>query len=141
MTTETPHIRIGHFKDFKHEESILISADIKGLLELEDVFWKLSKELDQFDFSNLKLLDKKLRINLVALKGINNIGIRKTNEDNYEWVLTKEKWGQFREKLTGLYRIGTDGNRNLNSDNNGGQDVKIIFSWNEYSLSLWKKLA
>ena len=73
MTTEAAHIRIAHFNDFQEEESVLISADIKGLLQLEDVFWKLSNELESFDFSNLKLLDKKFSINLVALIGINNV--------------------------------------------------------------------
>lgn len=47
---EKPHIRIGYFDDFKGEDSILISADIEGLLELEDVFMKMANGLPSFNF-------------------------------------------------------------------------------------------
>jgi hypothetical protein len=138
MTTETPHIRIRHFNDFQGKKCVLISADIHGLLELEEVFFKLSNGLDLYDFSTLKLLDKKFRINLIASNGTHNIGIRKSSADNYEWTVTKEKWGHFRERLTGLYRIGTEGNRMLNIDQNDEKEIQVVFSWNEYQLSFWK---
>ncbi|MES2447118.1 MAG: hypothetical protein V4546_08045 [Bacteroidota bacterium] len=140
MTTETPHIRIGHFNDFHGKNCLLISADIHGLLELEEVFLKLSNGLELYDFSTLKLLDKKFRINLIAFNGTHNSGIRKSRADNYEWIVTKEKWGHFRERVTGLYRIGNEGNRKLNSESEDEQEIEIIFSWNEYPLKLWTKL-
>ena len=99
---EDKHIRIGHFDDFKGEDSILISADIEGLLELEDVFLKLANGLSSFAFSNLKLLDKTFRLKLSAFNDNKNVGLRQTSPDSYEWRATSEKWNEFREKLTAL---------------------------------------
>jgi hypothetical protein len=76
MTTEKRQIRIGHFDNFKGEDSILFSADIEGLLELEDVFLKLSNGLTSFDFSNLKLLDKTYQIRLSGFNDIKKVGLR-----------------------------------------------------------------
>lgn len=141
MTNEKPHIRIGHFPDFEGKEILLISSDIKGLLELEEVFWQLSNGLAEYNFSNLKLLDKKFRVNLSAFNGSSDIGLIKKSIDSYEWTLTKEKWDQFRERLTGLYRIGTDGNRPLNIDRTDEQEIDVFFSWNEYPLAFWGKTS
>ncbi|RZL51295.1 MAG: hypothetical protein EOO93_23530 [Pedobacter sp.] len=115
-----------------------MSADIKGLLELEEVFWRLSNELDSYNFSNLKLLDKKFQITLSAFVGKSDLGLIKKSSDNYEWTVTKKTWGQFREKLTGLYRIGTDGNRVLNTEHFENKEIEVLFSWNEYPLGFWK---
>jgi len=130
MMNEKSYIRIKYFPDFKGKESLIISADIKGLLELEEVFWQLSDDRDNYDFSNLKLLDKEFDINLSAFKGMNDVGLKRNSTGTFEWIVTKEKWGHFRERLTGLYRIGSDGSRTLNADQNHEEEIQVIFSWN-----------
>lgn len=139
MTTEQRHIRIGHFDDFKGEDSILISADIEGLLELEDVFLKFANGLPSFDFSNLKLLDKNFRIKLSAFSDSDNLGLRQISTDTYEWRATSEKWGEFREKLTAMYRNGSGGHHYLDSDPADNKDLQVVFSWDEYPLTFWEK--
>ena len=136
---EQKHIRIGHYEDFKGEDSILISADTEGLLELEEVFLKLSHGLSSFDFSNLKLLDKTFQIKLSAFNDTKNFGLRKTSPDGYEWKATSEKWNEFREKLTAIYRNGNSGHQYLDIDPTDNKDLQVVFSWDEYPLTFWKK--
>ena len=134
------HIRIGFIEKFKGEDSILISVDIHGLLELEKIFLELSENLTDFNFDNLKLLDNKYRINLKAFSDNENIGLLKTTHQNYEWRVTKEKWREFREKLTTMYRLGNYGHHYLDSDSKENIDLQIIMSWNEYGIDFWNKL-
>lgn len=137
--TEHKQIRIKHFDDFKGEDSILISADIEGLLELEDVFLKLANGLASFDFSNLNLLDKPFRLKLSAFNDTKNVGLRQTSPDGYEWRVTSDKWNEFREKLTAMYRNGNGGHHYLDSDPADNKDLQVVFSWDEYPLTFWEK--
>jgi hypothetical protein len=139
MIDDKKYIRIGHFDNFKGENSILISTDIHGLLELEDIFLKLSNGLHYFDFSTLQHLDNKFRINLKAFINKDNIGLIQESTDNYVWRLNSQKWGEFREKLTTIYRLGKDGHHFLDSDSTENKDLQVIFSWNEYDLKFWKQ--
>ena len=139
MTKNQKHIRIGFFENFKGENSVLISVDIHGLLELEKIFLKLSKNLTDFNFDKLKLLDNKYRINLKAFSDNENIGLLKTSHENYEWRVTKEKWGEFREKLTSMYRLGSGGHHYLDSDSKANDDLQVILSWDEYDIDFWNK--
>lgn len=139
MKSNQKHIRIGFFENFKGENSILISVNIHGLLELEKVFLKLSKNLTDFNFDKLKLLDDKYRINLKSFSDNENIGLLKTSNENYEWRVTKEKWGEFREKLTSMYRLGSNGHHYLDSDSRANNDLQVILSWDEYDIDFWNK--
>ena len=139
MTKDQKHIRIGFFENFKGENSILISVDIHGLLELEKIFLKLSQNLTDFDFDKLKLLDNKYRINFKAFPDNENIGLLETTHETYEWRVTKEKWGEFREKLTSMYRIGNGGHHYLDSDSKVNNDLQVILSWDEYDIDFWNK--
>ena len=141
MMTERKHIRIGYFEDFKGEDSILISADIHGLIELEDVFLKLSNGLEYYDFSKLKLLDKIHRIDMNVFTEKNNIGLKKTEKDKYEWRLCKEKWGEFREKITAMYRLRNEGHHYLDSDSEANDDYQVVLSLNEYPEDFWEKYS
>ncbi len=139
MKSNQKHIRIGFFENFKGENSILISVDINGLLELEKVFLKLSKNLTDFNFNKLKLLDNKYQINLKAFSGNENIGLLKTSHENYDWRVTREKWGEFREKLTSMYRLGSGGHHYLDSNSKTNNDLQVILSWDEYDIEFWNK--
>jgi hypothetical protein len=139
MFNDQKYIRIGYFDNFKGENSILISADIHGLLELEDIFLKLSNGLSNFDFSILRHFDKKFRINLKAYNDKDNIGLIQISTDNYDWRLNSQKWGEFREKLTALYRLGENGHQYLDSDSLENKDLQVVFSLNEYDLKFWKQ--
>ncbi|WP_143470480.1 hypothetical protein [Labilibaculum filiforme] len=132
---EQKHIRIGYFDNLKGEGSILISADIDGLLELEDTFLKLSQGLTAFNFSKLKLLDKSHKIKLVAIIDMENIGLIPTIKGTFEWKVRPEKWGEYREKLTALYRNSNSGHQYLDSNSIDNKDLQVIFSFNEYPLS------
>jgi hypothetical protein len=109
------------------------------MLEITDVFLKLSNGLSSFDFSNLKLLDKTFRIKLSAFNDTKNIGLRQTSPDNYEWRVTSEKWYEFREKLTTMYRNGNGGHHYLDSDPIDNNDLQVVFSWDEYPLTFWER--
>ena len=139
MTKNQKHIRIGFFENFKGENSILISVDIHGLLELEKVFRKLSKNLTYFNFDKLKLLDNKYRINFKSFSDNENIGLLKTSNENYEWRVTNEKWGEFRKKLTSMYRLGSSGHHYMDSDSKANNDLQVILSWDEYDIDFWDK--
>ena len=139
MTKNQKHIRIGFFENFKGENSILISVDIHGLLELEKVFRKLSKNLTYFNFDKLKLLDNKYRINFKSFSDNENIGLLKTSNENYEWRVTNEKWGEFRKKLTSMYRLGSSGHHYMDIDSKANNDLQVILSWDEYDIDFWDK--
>lgn len=141
MIKERKHICIGYFDDFKGADSILISADIHGLVELEDIFLKLSSGLKNYDFSELTLLDKKYRIDLKAFNETDNIGLKRIEKDKFEWRLSKDKWGEFRAKLTAMYRLGNGGHHYLDSDSKANNDFQVVFSWNEYPLDFWEKYS
>lgn len=130
-------ICIGFFKDFSGEDSILISVDIYGLLEMEGIFLKLADGLADFNFSELNLLDKEFRINLIAYKDTQNSGLRHTANGQYEWRATKEKWHEFREKLTEMYRNGNGGHHYLDSDSTDNGDLQVVFSLDEHPMSFW----
>lgn len=141
MTTTNGHIRIGLFNDFEGEDTILISADINGLIELEDTFSRLASGQNIIEFSELKFLDKKYKINIKAFNDIEDLGLTKIKNEIYEWRLTRGKWNEFREKLTSMYRLGNGGQHYLDSDCKLNNDYQVIFSWNEgsYNAEFWKK--
>jgi len=141
MKAESKHIRIGLFEGFKGEDSILISADICGLRELEDVFLRLSNGAGSYDFSALSLLDVKYRIELVALNEESNVGLKRAADGKYEWRLSNEKWGEFREKIVALYGLGVSGHQYLDSDSNANDDFQVVCSWNEYSEDFWMQYS
>lgn len=130
-------ICIGFFEDFSGEDSILIAVDIYGLLEIEGIFLKLADGLKNFNFSELNLLDKEYRINLIAYNDTQNNGLRHTANGQYEWRATKEKWNEFREKLTALYRNSNNGHQYLDSDPVDNGDLQVVFSLDEYPMSFW----
>ena len=130
-------ICIGFFEDFSGEDSILISVDIYGLLEMEGIFLKLADGLSDFNFSGLNLLDKEFRINLIAYNDTQNSGLRRTANGQFEWRATKAKWNEFREKLTGMYRSGNGGHHYLDSDSDDNGDLQVVFSLDEYPMSFW----
>ena len=131
-------ICIGFFKDFSGEDSILISADIYGLVELEGIFSKLAEGLADFNFSDLKLLDKKFRINLIAYNDTQNFGLRQKANGQYEWRVTQEKWNEFREKLTAMYQPDRGGHQYMDSDPEDNGDLQVILSCGEYPMSFWE---
>jgi hypothetical protein len=96
MTDTTKHIRTGFFDDFKGYDTVLISVDIHGLLEIENVFIRLSQGLSYFDFSTLNFLDKNYQVDIKAYNDIKNVGLKQVDNGKFEWRLTKNKWSQFR---------------------------------------------
>lgn len=141
MTTTNGHIRIGLFEDFEGEDSVLITADINGLLELEDLFLNLANGQSKFELTELKHLDRTYRMNITAYNDIQDLGLTKVKNTIYEWRLTSNKWNEFREKLTAMYRLGKGGHHYLDSDSKLNNDYQVIFSWNENSneLEFWEK--
>lgn len=148
MTDTSKHIRIGFYDDFKGYDTVLISVDINGLLEIENVFLELSQGLSCFDFSTLKLLDKKYHVDIKAYNDTNNIGLKQIDKGKFEWRLTKNIWSQFREMTTALYRNGNNGHQYLdfetnyfNSETNyiDTESLQVVLSLDEYSLSFWEE--
>ncbi len=136
MTTKKGHIRIDYFDNFKGENSIVISVDINGLLELENLFLQLSQDLTEFDFSKLQYLET-AKLKLHAFTSHENIGIVQTTFDKYAWTVSKDKWSEFREKLTALYKIGDRGHQYLDSDSTDNKDLQVVLSWNESAEKRW----
>lgn len=99
----------------------MISAPILGILEIEKLFSNLADGI-----TNQTILSKnKILINLysdIEDKGfLNNKGI-------LEWRLTKNKWSQFREQTTGLYKSGVTGLCYLQSDSLNDSEYVVILS-------------
>lgn len=141
MTDTSKHIRTGFYDDFKGYDTVLISVDIYGLLEIENVFLELSNGLSSFDFSTLKPLDTKYSVDIKAYNDTNNIGLKQIDKGKFEWRLTKDKWTQFREMTTALYRNGTSGHQYLDTET-GDIDLdslQVVLSLDEYPLSFWKE--
>lgn len=132
------YIRIGFFKDFEGEDSVLISADINGLAELKSVFHKLTNKNKTITTNNLNYLDKEHRILIKLVSGEKNEGL-KLNKHNYEWKLTPEKWRAFKEKASSLYKNSVKGHHYLDSDSNENTDLQVKLSLNEYDLGFWKR--
>lgn len=141
MTDTSKHIRTGFYDNFKGYDTVLICVDINGLLKIENVFLQLAQGHLSIDFSKLKLLDKKYSIDIKAYNDTKNIGLKQIDKDKFEWRLTKDKWNQFREMTTALYRNGTNGHQYLDSET-GGIDLdslQVVLSFDEYPLSFWKE--
>ena len=139
MTDTSKHIRTGFYDDFKGYDTILISVDINGLLEMEDAFIQLSQGLACFDFSTLKLLDTHYHVDIKAYNDTKNIGLKQIDNGKFEWRLTKDKWYQFREMTTALYRINASGHQYLDTET-GDIDLdslQVVLSFDEYPLSFW----
>jgi len=68
-----------------------------------------------------------------------NIGIKQTSADAFEWRATRDKWNEFREKLTEIYRNCSGGHHYLDSNSTDNKDLQVVFSWDEYPLSFWEK--
>ena len=141
MTDTSKHIRTGFFDDFKGYDTILISVDIHGLLEIENVLIQLSQGLSYFDFSTLKLLDINYQVDIKAYNDIKNVGLKQIDNGKFEWRLTKNKWSQFREMTTVLYRISTSGHQYLDTESGDIdlESLQVVLSFDEYPLSFWKE--
>ncbi len=132
------HIKVGFFNDFKGEDSILISADIHGLLELESIFLMLTVKGKSFLLNQLETIDKNHKLPISLISGDIDKGLRKV-EDYYEWNLTPEKWDEFRKKTSALYNNGTIGHQYLDSDSLDIFDLQVVLSLNEYNMDFWSK--
>jgi len=132
------YIRVGFFDDFKGEDSILISVDIHGLLELEFVFDKLSKEKTEIDLIKMKYVDPEFRMKIKMVSTNTDEGLIRKN-GNFIWELSTEKWDEIRQKVTGLYRIGTKGHHYLDSDSKHNNDLQVVLSLNEYDKDFWMR--
>ena len=132
------YIRVGFFEKFKGEDSILISADIHGLLELESIFQILRIKGNSIQLKDLKNIDLKHSIPLTLSSSDKNEGFRK-KESGYEWKLTPEKWSEFRDKVISLYKNGFDGHQFLDAETTDHSDLQVVLSLNEYNLEFWEK--
>jgi hypothetical protein len=140
MTDISNHIRTGFYDGFKGYDTVLISADIHGLLEIEGAFLQLSKGLAFFDFLKLKFLDTIYSVDIKAYNDTDNIGLKRVAKGKFEWRLTKDKWNQFREMTTALYRNGTSGHQYLDTETSDIHldSLQVVLSLDEYPLSFWK---
>jgi hypothetical protein len=141
MKADSKYIRMGFYEDFKGYDTVLISVDIHGLLEMESAFLQLSNGLLQVDFSTLKYLDKRFRIAIKAYVREGNSGIRQVEKGIFEWILPKEKWNQFRQMVTALYSNGTSGHQYLDAETGDidPDSLQVVFSLDEYPLSFWQE--
>lgn len=126
-------IYIGFFEDSQGVGSIQIAADVYGLIEVQKVFLHLSNGLDSFNFADLQLLDKKIRINLVAYTDSLNVGLRVIDNDIYEWRVTREKWGEFRHNLIMLFDSFKYLPLYFESNSSNEKDIQVVFSLDDFS--------
>lgn len=139
MEKEEKYIRIGYFDNFRGEDSILISADIYGLLELEKLFEKLSNNSSCVNLKELKYIDKNFCLDIIAFCDEENSGLIEIIPNYYEWRVSKEKWSDFRMKTTAIYRDSVIGRNYLDSNSNENKDLQVVISLGEYSFDFWKK--
>lgn len=136
--TDEKYIRIGFFEKFKGEDSVLIEADINGLLEIETVLLNLTEYKKEFNTKDLELLDNKHCLKIQMTSGNQNDGLRKSG-DNYKWTLTPEKWNDLREMTTVLIKNSTGGHQYLDSDTSPFDDLQVVLSFDEYGIDFWEK--
>jgi hypothetical protein len=148
MTYISKHIRTGFYDDFKGYDTLLISVDKNGLLEIENAFIKLAQGLQCLDFSTLKYLDTKFHVDIKAFNDTINKGLKQIDKGKFEWRLKKEKWKQFREMATILHSNGNAGHQYLDSETNyfdteenfiDLDSLQVVLSMNEYPLSFWQE--
>ena len=141
MTDTSKYIRTGFYDDFKGYDTVLISVDIYGLLEIENAFLQLAHGLSSFDFSTLKHLDPKYKVDIIAYNDTSNIGLRQIDKGKFEWRLTKNKWRQFREMTTALYRNGSSGHQYLDTETGDIHldSLQVVLSLDEYPISFWQE--
>ncbi|MFL5743008.1 MAG: hypothetical protein ACJ75B_22505 [Flavisolibacter sp.] len=148
MTDNSKYIRTGFYDDFKGYDTVLISVDIDGLLEIENAFLQLAQGLASFDFSTLKHLDRIFHVDIKAFNDTTNIGLKQIDKSKFEWRLTSVLWNQFREMTTALYGGGKGGHQYLDSETNNfnGEEnyidtgsLQVVLSLNEYPLSFWRE--
>jgi hypothetical protein len=148
MAETTPYIRIGFFSDFKDYDTLLISVDRKGILEIEGAFENLSKGTSEFDFSTLSALDKQYHVELIAYVDTNNFGLNEVGKNKYEWRLTPFIWNQFKEITAVLGQSDHCGHHYLDFESNyfnkeenfiDLDSLQVILSLDEYPLSLWEE--
>ena len=135
--TDEKYIRIAFLDEFHGEDSILISTDIYGLLELKKIFNRLSKKSTEFELNKAKLIDSNFNVRIKMRSTDINSGLKLVN-GNYEWNLTKNKWSEFRDKASGLYKNGTKGHHYLDSESKINDDLQVVLSVNEYDLNFKK---
>lgn len=132
------YIRIGFFENFRGEDSVLISVDIHGLLEIESIFLSLTKSKGEFDTEKLKYLDRDHSLKIKMCSGNTNKGLMRDNSD-FRWELTSDKWNELREMTTALYKNGQVGHQYLDSNASSFDDLQVILSFNEYDIEFWEK--
>lgn len=132
------HIRVGFFEKFKGKDSILISVDIYGILELEKIFQTLQNKALFFDLSKSSIADSKYNLKIIMSVSQENLGLIREDK-KFTWILSKEKWAEFEQKTRALYKNKSIGHQYLDSDNNKNNDLQVILSLNEYPKEFWKK--
>ena len=90
MIDTSKHIRTSFYDNFKGYETVLITVDINGLLEIENAFLQLAERLSSFDFSALKYLDPKYQVDIKAYIETANVGLKQIDKGKYEWRIKKE---------------------------------------------------
>lgn len=139
VDTQEKYIRIGFFDNFRGEDSVLISVDIHGLLQLEELFDKLANNCNSFKIGDLEYIDKEYSLNITLLCDNYNYGLTEIEPNVYEWRVTKEKWANFRIKARALYLNSDKCHNYLDSDSIENNDLQVILSLNEYNLNFWEK--
>jgi len=141
MPANSNYIRTGFYDDFKGYDTVLISVDMNGLLEVEDAFSQLSQGRQQFNFSELRLLDKKYHVDIIAYNDAKNLGLKQADKNKFEWRLTKDMWHHFKELLKSMTISKTHGHHYLDADegNIDGSSLQVVFSLDEYPLSFWEE--
>lgn len=148
MKDTLKYIRLGFYDNFKGYDTLLISVDINGLLEIENAFLKLSNGIESFDFSTLSLLDTKYKVGVKAYNDTNNYGLTKIDTGKFEWRLTSYLWNQFREMTTELCHNGNGGHHFLDFESNyfnkeenyiDVDSLQVVLSLDEYPLSFWQE--
>ena len=148
MIDTSKHIRTGFYDNFKGYDTVLISVDINGLLEIENAFLQLAQGLSSFDFSTLKHLDPKYQVDIKAYVDMANVGLKQIDKGKFEWRLKKEMWNHFKELATALHRNGRGGHQYLDSEANyyntesnfiDTDSLQVVLSLNEYPFSFWQE--
>ena len=148
MIDTSKHIRTGFYDNFKGYDTVLISVDINGLLEIENAFLQLAQGRTSFDFSTLKHLDPKYKVDIKAYADTVNTGLKQIDKGKFEWRVNKEMWNQFKELAAALHHNGGGGHQYLDSEANNyntesnfidTDSLQVVLSLYEYPSSFWQE--
>lgn len=123
-------IQLGLTRNENKEDHILIHLETEDLLRLERIFKGMSHCLVEYTIPEILSLDKSQKFDLKLQNNNENIGLKQTRTDYFEWKQRSETWYIFRGIITEMYRNSRhEMFFELTKDIRNQDNIKIFIYW------------